>query len=286
MLGIEGEAMDKAVAILKTIETPYPEQISRFCSYLEEHGVNQESISQYLETLQGMKRIDRKGNQVSYSPSWYNQHLKAVKQAVRYLLDHSTLTNGQSYAVEKYLKTKKLKTVKAGISKADRVPTREELEILIHEADPRLSLMIRFLMETSCRISEMLEAESGKARRGQRITYIEVAGKGDRTRDLKCSTALYDEIRKEFNGRLLFEHGGKPYSRVATTIRIKQLAERVIGKPVTAHMIRHFRGTSLSQSFGISKASAELGHASIATTKQFYDHSELDESEYLKSINS
>ena len=131
----------------------------------------------------------------------------------------------------------------------------------------------------------MLAAERGRCRRGARITYVEVDAKGDATRDLRCSTRLYDRIVEEFAGmRLLFEHSGRAYSRVSVTNRIKQLAERTIGKPVTAHMIRHYRGTLLSEQFGISKAASELGHSSIRTTKAFYDHSALGEDEYLESL--
>ncbi|MAG13625.1 MAG: hypothetical protein CMN78_03400 [Spirochaetales bacterium] len=116
------------------------------------------------------------------------------------------------------------------------------------------------------------------------MTHIEIEGKGGITRDLKCSTDLYDRIREEFQGRLLFEHAGRPYSRISTTNRIKQLAERTIGKAVTAHMIRHYRGTVLSDKYGISKAASELGHKNIRNTKQYYDHSALDEDEFLESL--
>ena len=87
---------------------------------------------------------------------------------------------------------------KVGIAKAERVPTAEELKPLEEKADARLSLMIRFLEATSCRVSEMLGAEVGKARRGARITYLEIAGKKGKTRDLRLPTALYDAIRTEF----------------------------------------------------------------------------------------
>ena len=95
---------------------------------------------------------------------------------------------------------------------------------------------------------------------------------------------LFERICEEFSGRLLFEHSGKPYSRVSTTNRIRQLAERTIGKSVTAHMIRHYRGTLLSERYGISKAASELGHMNIRNTKQYYDHSELGDDEFLGSL--
>ena len=273
---------------LRRIETPYRREVDEFIDYLADHNLSltEAGIDAYLQSLADRKRRDRSGREASFSASWYNQRLKAVKQAVRYLLDHSPeLTNGQRYTIEKYLQTKGQKKTKEGISKIERVPTQEEMGVLIREADSRLALMIEFLAQTSCRVSEMLSTETGKARRGPRITYIEIEGKGGITRDLKCSTLLYDRVLEEFQGgALLFEHGGKPYSRISTTNRIKQLAERIIGKPVTAHMIRHYRGTVLSEKYGISKAASGLGHKNIRNTKQYYDHSELGEDEFLESI--
>jgi integrase len=294
MLENRGEAMSEGLEkrttvldALRRIQTPYRKEVDEFVDYLTEHqtGLTEESIDQSLESLSNRTRRDRSGKEVSFSASWYNQRLKAVKQAVRYLLDHSPeLTNGQRYTIEKYLQKQGQKKSKEGISKAERVPTQKEIETLIREADSRLSLMIEFLAQTSCRVSEMLAAETGKARKSPRITYIEIQGKGGITRDLKCSTDLYERIEKEFHGRLLFEHSGKPYSRISTTNRIKQLAERTIGKAVTAHMIRHYRGTVLSDKYGISKAASELGHQNIRNTKQYYDHSELGEEEFLESL--
>ena len=84
--------------------------------------------------------------------------------------------------------------------------------------------------------------------------------------------------------RWLFEHSGKQYSRISVTNRIKQLSERTIGKPVTAHMLRHYRETVLSEKLRISKASSELGHADIRTTKRFYDHSEVSDDEFLSTL--
>ena len=87
--------------------------------------------------------------------------------------------------------------------------------------------MIRFPEATSCRVSEMLGAEVGKARRGARITYLEIAGKKGKTRDLRLPTTLYDAIRAEFKGvTLLFEHSGRRYNRVAVTNRIREFRPR------------------------------------------------------------
>ena len=70
-------------------------------------------------------------------------------------------------------------------------------------------------------------------------------------------------------------------SRIASAM----LSARTIGKEVAAHLIRHYRGTVLSEKFGIGKAASELGHSSIATMKTFYDHSKLSDAEYLQSVD-
>ena len=273
--------------VLREAGGPYAPQVRAFVEYLE--GIEpdlREGIRGYLEELKSKKRTDRSGRKVSYSPAWWNQQMKALKWSVRYLLEHyPTLTIPERWAVEQELKKLKRRAPKAGIAKAERVPTAKELKTLEERADPRLSLMIRFLEATSCRVSEMLGAEVGKARRGARITYLEIAGKKGRTRDLRLPTVLYDAIRAEFKGAtLMFEHSDRGYNRVAVTNRIRELSARTIGKEVTAHLIRHHRGTVLSEKFGISKAASELGHSSIATAKMFYDHSKLSDAEYLQSV--
>ncbi len=289
------ELQQSVSSVLRTIETPYPREVAAFAGYLETNSLalNQQTISRYLAELETRTHQDRNGNQVSYSSGWYNQHLKAVKSSIRLLLDRSPeLGNGEKFNIERYLQGLKQKKAKVGIAKVDRVPTADELEMLITEADPRLSLMIRFLYESSCRITEMLTAEVGNARRGDRVTKIAIIGKGDRPRDVRITTELYDAIIKTFvetqlfekKRRYLFEHSGKQYSRIATTNRIKTLAERTIGKPVTAHMIRHRRGTDLSHEHGLSKAAKELGHSTSQTTADYYDHSELDDDTYLDGL--
>jgi integrase len=145
--------------------------------------------------------------------------------------------------------------------------------------------MIEFLAQTGCRISEMIGAEVGRSRRKPRVTRITVIGKGGKQRDLRCRTDLFDRIRTEFQGqRWIIEHSGRQYNPKSVSNRIKQLGERTIGKPVTAHMLRHYRGTDLSEKLGISKPSSELGHADIRTTKRFYDHSVVSDDEFLSSL--
>jgi len=150
--------------VLRDAAGPYAPQVRAFVEYLK--GVEpdlREGIAAYLEDLKGRRRTDRSGRKVSYSPAWWNQQMKALKWSVRYMLDYApTLTIPERWAVEQELKKLRRRSPKVGIAKADRVPTLEELKTLEEKADPRLSLMIRFLEATSCRVSEMLHAEVGQ----------------------------------------------------------------------------------------------------------------------------
>ena len=160
-----GKSIEKtagALAVLKCAAGPYQSQVVAFVQYLEEHGLDlKDGISAYLGELKGRKKIDREGRKVSYSPSWWNQQLKAIKWSVVFLLDHSPmLTIPQRWGVEQELRKLKRRTPKSGIGKADRVPTLEELQVLEQKADPRLSLMLKFLEATSCRVSEIARGRS------------------------------------------------------------------------------------------------------------------------------
>ena len=66
-------------------------------------------------------------------------------------------------------------------------------------------------------------------------------------------------------------------------MRIRDIFERVTRKAVIAHLIRHMRGTELSSKYGIGKAADALG-IGVGLCKQFYDHSELTEDEFLESL--
>jgi hypothetical protein len=68
----------------------------------------------------------------------------------------------------------------------------------------------------------------------------------------------------------------------ASFSKIQIAAPRAIGQ--YDRMIRHHRGTALSERLGISKVASELAYSSIATTKMFYDHSKLSDAEYLQSV--
>ena len=277
--------------LLRKTKTPYHRELAEFASFLEQTGkpIGPEAIEDYLGSLRQRKRVTPTGAKVSYSASWYNQRVKAVKAAARWVLDHwpaswPQLTAEERAEAREYLSRLRMAKPKVGIGKGERVPTKKEIDLAVSRADRRLALIIRFLEQSGARISEALGAEVGRARREVRRTFIEVVGKGGKARDLKIETWLFDEIRATFQGRhYLFEHDGRPYSRVATTTRIRDLFEKATGKAVSAHMLRHYRGTRLSDELGISKASKELG-IKVSTCGAYYDHTTVSEGEWFRAL--
>lgn len=256
------------------VNKQYRHAVIRYQKYLEESGHDIVSgASRYLREL-------------TLGAAAYNQHLKAIKQAIRIAADNSDMTEAQRFKVERALGKLKSKKQHGGIKKADAVPTPEEVAKLIETAPGHLALIIRFLWESSCRISEALWTEHRHVRRSGELCYIRITGKGNKERTIRCTAELYDKIVEYFSGeKYLFDHRGAPYDRMHITTAIRRHAERTIGKRTSAHMIRHCRGTLLSERLGISKASEELGHADIRVTKRFYDHSQVDDAEFIDSLN-
>jgi integrase len=263
-----------SAALIKAVNPQYRHAVRRYQAFIDNSGYDlMTGAKPYLDSL-------------TVGASSYNQHLKAVKAAIRYAADHSDMTEAQRFKLEKHLAKLKARKQHGGIKKTDAVPTPEEVARLIETAPPRLSLMIRFLWESSCRISEALGAEHSNARQSGDIVYIRITGKGGKERTIKVTAGLYSAINQAFNGkRYLFENRGHAYNRTTATTQIRRHAEATIGKRTSAHMIRHARGTLISDRLGISKAAEELGHSDIRVTKRFYDHTEVSDDEYLNLLN-
>ena len=79
----------------------------------------------------------------------------------------------------------------------------------------------------------------------------------------------------------LFEHHGRPYERTSITNRIKKEAVRVLGRPVTAHDLRHsFATHAVSAGIDLKALSNFLGHSSVSTTGNLYVHTEISVDQY------
>ena len=157
----------------------------------------------------------------------------------------------------------------------ENVLSEDEIERLIQAADPKAALIIRFLSKTGTRISEALNITLDDVKEADDAMKITVIGKGTKSRSLYLSKSDYMAVRETFKGKhLLFEtiHGNR-YDKVNVTKKIGKLSERVLGKHISAHTLRHSFATNMIRKTRKVQATSEyLGHSSAAITLDMYTH--------------
>lgn len=276
---------DRAIRFLETIEDSYTVDARFFARFLRENKLplSWDSIEMYIEWL----ALPHQGKR--YSASTYNKKVSAVKKRVRELFEHSADQSDRmkAYHIEKKLKNIKLKKTEGPKNTADRVPSKEEMKVLLANAPYRLGLQIRFLGQTGLRISEMLNLLVADCKVQKNNVRLRVLGKGNKERTIHMpSVKLFKRIREEFRGKTyLFEHDGRQYDRIATTQRIGDLAEKTIGKRVTAHGIRHRFATDMTNDHGVHLSSKYIGHASVQTTVQYYYHGQATPDDIAQTVS-
>ena len=104
---------------------------------------------------------------------------------------------------------------------------------------------------------------------------LRLYGKGGKERTARIPGELYKRILQVFpRGTYLFESSHKKHFRREYISReIARAARRVLGRSVSAHVLRHSRATDLLASTKRIKAvSRLLGHSDEATTLRYYVH--------------
>jgi integrase len=112
-------------------------------------------------------------------------------------------------------------------------------------------------------------------------------GKGGKEHSLRIPAELYRRILLEFpEGTYLFEsRAGQHYKREYVTREIARAARRVLGRSISAHVLRHSRATDLLASTKSIKAvSWLLGHSDEATTLRYYAHDASSDEELFGGI--
>ncbi|HUZ18164.1 MAG TPA: tyrosine-type recombinase/integrase, partial [Spirochaetia bacterium] len=88
------------------------------------------------------------------------------------------------------------------------------------------------------------------------------------------------------NGRtFLFEHDGRPFSRISVTNRIKHESLRAIGREVTAHQLRHtWAMIQIQRGKDVSTLAGALGHSDPGLTARMYFEKTLEPSETFLDV--
>jgi integrase len=152
----------------------------------------------------------------------------------------------------------------------------------------RVRLVAETLYVTGARVSEIVTARREFVRQEGDAVSITLYGKGSKERRARIPASLHAAIVSEFGetGEFIFTtEQGNPFRRQYITREIARAARRVLGARITAHDLRHSRGTDLYKQTGRLVAVKNLlAHAGIETTARFYVRDDFTTDELFTSI--
>ena len=164
--------------------------------------------------------------------------------------------------------------------------TPEERARLFKALPLRVRLIAETLYQSGARVSEIVGLRRDHVRVNGKVA-LRLFGKGSKEREATITAGLYSRILAEFpEGEYLFTTDrGNPYRRTYITREIERAAQRVLGRSVTSHVLRHSRATDLIESTGkVKGVSRMLGHASEATTLRYYVKQSLTADELSEGV--
>ncbi|MGA2380525.1 MAG: tyrosine-type recombinase/integrase [Spirochaetia bacterium] len=167
----------------------------------------------------------------------------------------------------------------ATITPAERVKLFSALPL-------RVRLIAECLYQTGARVSEIVGLRRDHVKVNGHVE-LRLFGKGSKEREATITAGLYARILATFpDGDYLFTTDrGNAYRRTYITREIDRAARRVLGRSVTAHVLRHSRATDLIERTGkVKGVSRMLGHASEATTLRYYVKQSLTEEELSEGV--
>jgi integrase len=285
MKSTDTTSQDELLRELGGIRDAYRVDVAQFIAFMKEKRLPLvQALTEYVLWL------DQGHDGKRYSPATINRKIAAAKSRVRYAFKHSSSaeTLREKYQLEEVLKAVKPKRIDSIAVPMEKVPSIDEVRKLFKETkDGTIRLMVAFLVGTGVRISEMLAirlSDVGQADHG--FAEITVAGKGGKERKVHVRTAFVDRVNKHFHGTsYLFEHQGRPFSRISVTNRIKHEALKTIGREVTAQQLRHaWAVIQIQRGKDLSAVSAALGHSDPGLAARMYAGKRLQPQEAFLDI--
>ncbi len=146
--------------------------------------------------------------------------------------------------------------------------SEDEVENLLKESKLPLKAVIRFMVDTGVRVSELVAVSSQI--RDAVPSEIVLRGKGDKERIIVLSEAVQGLLGRTFKNGLLF---GEVLEVRKIQRQLKKLGEWCRLKfPLHPHLLRHtFATRMLYAGADITEVQGMLGHSYLATT-QIYTH--------------
>ena len=248
---------------------------------MKDYEFNLPSLVSYIEEARASKH---------YAASTVNIRKAQVKRIVTEISkqnpDHWTLLD--QYKIDQLFRSIKQQKKQSNEVTYQRILSRKELkEFMDHLSryNPRIHLFARFLINTGCRVSEMINVKIPGCELTSKGEYeIVVMGKGQKERTVYISKELHDAIISRFHEGGKFKHGylfctrtGNKFYRHYISNELGRYGKNIIGRPVSAHRLRHSFATLMIENGQPIKAVSEyLGHHDTAITQDMYVHVKMD----------
>src|SRR5271157_4717398 len=150
----------------------------------------------------------------------------------------------------------------------------------------RVRLVAETLYVTGARVSEVLGVRRDQVKENGTVE-LRLYGKGGKERNSRIPAELYRRILQVFpEGTYLFEsRQGQHFHREYISREIARAARRVLGRSVSAHVLRHSRATDLlAATKRIKAVSRLLGHSDEATTLRYYVHDAFSDEDLFGEV--
>jgi len=263
---------------LLSIKDSYHDHIKPFCQYLDLTGkeISADTLREYVTDMIA----------AGQSANTVRIRLSAVKKRIRQLFEMSpqSLDAGRRLKLQTELNTIKPPKIAKEKTKIgpDKYITEDEYRTFInHPSLPEdIQLITEFLFTTGCRVSEALNIRLRDMKTNGSV-YIRVMGKNRKERTVRVKPELVEKIRQYFAGDVfLFEVNGSRPTRNYISTRILRHGRQILGRDISAHMMRHsFATLMIDKTRKVKAVSEYLGHGSAAITLDMYVHQTLTDDE-------
>jgi site-specific recombinase XerD len=181
----------------------------------------------------------------------------------------------------------KIDAIKKVCSYLETKPTSKKFNT-DEKGNLKLSLIIRFLFQTGCRIDELIQIRKSETLLNG-VAKVKLHGKGSKSRKAEIDRNFYHEIENLFDGKeYLFESNSKTkfkpqnlWKKISDSFlecgygnKSELLGEKYLIHP---HTLRHsFAMHKLDNGMDVKTLSYLLGHVDVAITLRTYIHPNTD----------
>jgi len=213
--------------------------------------------------------------------TWKPATLSAFKNSLSNALKNMSNDIKYRVAIDEMMKRFKVSKPDKKVYK-DITLKRNDIEKIYDNSTKRTSLIIKMLVDTGLRVSELLSLKHSECKIENEYVYISLIGKGKKVRRVFIPLIDYENIKNVFNSKVfLFESKqNKKLSRLFI-YKIVRLAGEKINKRISPHTLRHTFATFnlVEKGKSLKSISNYLGHSSTSITADMYIHDDLKPSD-------